>query len=127
MIAPSCVRLLEAGTKVTVKRALYATVAMTMPIVILVYTLVLKRSVDYEFFSVSNDTSPCALLMRARLYPWVLSIPWGRRHDEIGQATTLNLLLRNLLAQNLLDQAYKLASKTHFPDGCSNNQFCRYL
>ncbi|CAM9871011.1 unnamed protein product, partial [Laminaria digitata] len=49
------------------------------------------------------------------------------RHDEIGQATTLNLLLRNLLAQNLLDQAYKLASKTNFPEGCSNNQFCRYL
>eukprot|EP00904_Undaria_pinnatifida_P013820 jgi/Undpi1/9569/HiC_scaffold_27.g12025.m1 len=49
------------------------------------------------------------------------------RHDEIGQATTLNLLLRNLLSQNLLDQAYKLASKTNFPEGCSNNQFCRYL
>ncbi|CAM9981141.1 unnamed protein product, partial [Ectocarpus fasciculatus] len=49
------------------------------------------------------------------------------RHDEMGQATTLNLLLRNLLSQNLLDQAYKLASKTNFPEGCSNNQFCRYL
>ncbi|CAN0369644.1 unnamed protein product, partial [Discosporangium mesarthrocarpum] len=49
------------------------------------------------------------------------------RHDEIGQATTLNLLLRSLLSQNLLDQAYKLASKTTFPEGCSNNQFCRYL
>lgn len=49
------------------------------------------------------------------------------RHDEIGQATTLNLLLRNLLSQNLLDQAYKLASKTNFPENCSNNQFCRYL
>eukprot|EP00953_Heterococcus_sp_UTEX-ZZ885_P038747 19883-Heterococcus_DN1.PRE.1 len=31
------------------------------------------------------------------------------RHDEMGQATVLNLLLRNLLSQNLLDQAYKLA------------------
>lgn len=31
------------------------------------------------------------------------------RHDEIGQATVLNLLLRNLLSQDLLDQAYKLA------------------
>ncbi|CAM9997712.1 unnamed protein product [Pylaiella littoralis] len=49
------------------------------------------------------------------------------RHDEIGQATALNLLLRNLLSQNLLDQAYKLASKTNFPESCSNNQFCRYL
>ncbi len=51
----------------------------------------------------------------------------NNRHDEIGQATTLNLLLRNLLSQNLLDQAYKLASKTNFPESCSNNQFCRYL
>lgn len=49
------------------------------------------------------------------------------RHDEIGQATTVNLLLRNLLSQNLLDQAYKLATKTNFPESCSNNQFCRYL
>lgn len=49
------------------------------------------------------------------------------RHDEIGQATALNLLLRNLLSQNLLDQAYKLATKTNFPEACSNNQFCRYL
>ncbi|CAM9932749.1 unnamed protein product, partial [Hapterophycus canaliculatus] len=49
------------------------------------------------------------------------------RHDEVGQATVLNLLLRNLLSQNLLDQAYKLASKTNFPESCSNNQFCRYL
>ncbi|KAG5178532.1 proteasome regulatory subunit C-terminal-domain-containing protein [Tribonema minus] len=49
------------------------------------------------------------------------------RHDEIGQATALNLLLRQMLSQNLLDQAYKLASKTNFPETCSNNQFCRYL
>ncbi|CAM9435843.1 unnamed protein product, partial [Phaeothamnion confervicola] len=49
------------------------------------------------------------------------------RHDEMGQATTLNLLLRGLLAQNLLDQAYKLATKTTFPEGASNNQLCRYL
>ncbi len=48
-------------------------------------------------------------------------------HDEMGQATALNLLLRNLLHDNLLDQAYKLSSKTSFPGHASNNQFCRYL
>ena len=35
-------------------------------------------------------------------------------HDEMGQATLLNLLLRNLLHDNLVEQAYKLLSKTSF-------------
>ncbi len=48
-------------------------------------------------------------------------------HDEMGQATALNLLLLSLLDDNLLDQAYKLSSKTTFPERASNNQFCRYL
>lgn len=64
------------------------------------------------------------------MQPWndtTVTTTTTNRHDEIGQATTLNLLLRNLLSQNLLDQAYKLASKTNFPESCSNNQFCRYL
>ncbi|OQR91890.1 26S proteasome non-ATPase regulatory subunit 3 [Achlya hypogyna] len=49
------------------------------------------------------------------------------RCDEIGQATLLNLLLRNYLHENLYDQAYKLVSKTTFPETVSNNQFVRYL
>jgi 26S proteasome regulatory subunit N3 len=49
------------------------------------------------------------------------------RHDEIGQATLLNLLLRNLIHYNLYDQASKLVSKTNFPESTSNNQFVRYL
>eukprot|EP00620_Florenciella_sp_RCC1587_P014690 CAMPEP_0182573594 /NCGR_PEP_ID=MMETSP1324-20130603/20303_1 /TAXON_ID=236786 /ORGANISM="Florenciella sp., Strain RCC1587" /LENGTH=488 /DNA_ID=CAMNT_0024788725 /DNA_START=35 /DNA_END=1501 /DNA_ORIENTATION=- len=49
-------------------------------------------------------------------------------HDEMGQATLLNLLLRNLLSQNLVEQAYKLGVKlSNFPEKASNNQFCRYL
>lgn len=48
-------------------------------------------------------------------------------HDEMGQATVLNLLLRNLLQHNLVEQAYKLVSKTNFPERASNNQYCRYL
>jgi len=49
------------------------------------------------------------------------------RHDEIGQATLLNLLLRNFIHYNLYDQASKLVSKTTFPESTSNNQFVRYL
>jgi 26S proteasome regulatory subunit N3 len=39
----------------------------------------------------------------------------------------LNLLLRNYLHYNLVEQAQTLASKTTFPENASNNQFCRYL
>jgi len=49
------------------------------------------------------------------------------QHDEFGQATLLNLLLRSLLEENQVEQAYKLISKTNFPEKASNNQFCRYL
>lgn len=49
------------------------------------------------------------------------------QHNEIGQAVLLNLLLRNYLAFNAVDHAYKLVDKSRFPDGISNNQFCRYL
>jgi len=48
-------------------------------------------------------------------------------HDELGQATLLNLLLRSLLEEDLVEQAYKLVAKTNFPEKASNNQFCRYL
>ncbi|TMW69505.1 hypothetical protein Poli38472_001661 [Pythium oligandrum] len=49
------------------------------------------------------------------------------RYDEIGQATLVNLLLRNYLQENLYEQAYKFVSKTTFPESVSNNQFVRYL
>lgn len=49
------------------------------------------------------------------------------QHDEMGQATLLNLILRDLLLHNLVEQAYKLVSKSTFPEKASNNQFCRYL
>ena len=48
-------------------------------------------------------------------------------HDEMGQATVLNLLLRSLLADNLIEQASNLVARTNFPEGASNNQLCRYL
>lgn len=48
-------------------------------------------------------------------------------HDELGQETLLNLLLRNYLHYNLYDQAEKLRSKAPKFEAHSNQQFCRYL
>jgi 26S proteasome regulatory subunit N3 len=44
------------------------------------------------------------------------------RFDEIGQATLINLILRNYLSHNLVDQAMKFSSRANFPDHVSNNQ-----
>lgn len=49
------------------------------------------------------------------------------RHDAMGQATLLNLLLRNYLAYNLYEQALKLVQKTTFPESRPNMQYARYL
>ncbi|XP_032890956.1 26S proteasome non-ATPase regulatory subunit 3 isoform X1 [Amblyraja radiata] len=49
------------------------------------------------------------------------------RHDHDGQATLLNLLLRNYLVYNLYDQAEKLVSKSIFPELANNNEWARYL
>ncbi|KAK3512041.1 hypothetical protein QTP70_028122 [Hemibagrus guttatus] len=49
------------------------------------------------------------------------------RHDSDGQATLLNLLLRNYLHYNLYDQAEKLVSKSVFPELANNNEWARYL
>lgn len=49
------------------------------------------------------------------------------RRDEMGQAVLLNLILRNYLHYNLIEQAQTFAAKTTFPENASNNQFCRYL
>ena len=49
-------------------------------------------------------------------------------HDVTGQATLLNLLLRNYLKNNLYEQADALLSKATFPETeVSNNQHARYL
>eukprot|EP01112_Ceratiomyxa_fruticulosa_P020808 TRINITY_DN7190_c0_g3_i2.p1 TRINITY_DN7190_c0_g3~~TRINITY_DN7190_c0_g3_i2.p1 ORF type:complete len:503 (+),score=98.12 TRINITY_DN7190_c0_g3_i2:269-1777(+) len=50
------------------------------------------------------------------------------RHNDEGQATILNLLLRNYLEHSLYDQADKLVSKTVLKEqSCSSNQYARYL
>lgn len=49
------------------------------------------------------------------------------RRDEMGQSVLLNLLLRNYLHYNLIEQAHTLSLRAVFPETASNNQFCRYL
>ncbi|KAK5578852.1 hypothetical protein RB653_008527 [Dictyostelium firmibasis] len=49
------------------------------------------------------------------------------RHNDEGQATIINLLLRNYLEYNLFDQADKLLTNTQFPETASSNQFARYF
>ncbi|XP_045208073.1 26S proteasome non-ATPase regulatory subunit 3-like [Mercenaria mercenaria] len=49
------------------------------------------------------------------------------RSDYDGQATLLNLLLRNYLQHNLIEQADKLVTKSTFPEHASNNEWARYL
>ena len=50
------------------------------------------------------------------------------RHDELGQATLINLLLRSYLDANLYEQALKLITNCkEFPEAASNNQYVRYL
>jgi len=49
------------------------------------------------------------------------------RLDEYGQATLINLILRNFIENNLINQAVKFAFKAHFPESVSNNQQVRNL
>lgn len=47
--------------------------------------------------------------------------------DDEGQATLINLLLRNYLQHNLYEQADKLVAKSTFPEAASNNEWARYF
>mmetsp|Transcript_87748 Transcript_87748/g.248534 ORF Transcript_87748/g.248534 Transcript_87748/m.248534 type:complete len:524 (+) Transcript_87748:118-1689(+) len=49
------------------------------------------------------------------------------RHDSMGQATLLNLLLRSYLTYSLYEQALKLVQKTTFPESRPSSQYARYL
>ncbi|XP_005999586.1 26S proteasome non-ATPase regulatory subunit 3 [Latimeria chalumnae] len=72
----------------------------------------------YEFL---NKLDAVRSFLHARLRTATL------RHDADGQATLLNLLLRNYLHYNLYDQAEKLVSKSVFPELANNNEWARYL
>jgi len=49
-------------------------------------------------------------------------------HNEIeSESVLMNILLRNYMHSNLLDQAEKLVSKSQFPENANNNEWARYL
>jgi 26S proteasome regulatory subunit N3 len=48
-------------------------------------------------------------------------------HDQIGQATAMNIIIRSYLQNNLYEQARSFITKTTFPEQSSNNQYARYL
>ncbi|KAF9676181.1 hypothetical protein SADUNF_Sadunf09G0111600 [Salix dunnii] len=90
-----------------------------------------KRTVDvlasrlYSYYSLSYELTGDLAEIRGNLL--ALHRIATLRHDELGQETLLNLLLRNYLHYNLYDQAEKLRSKAPRFEAHSNQQFCRYL
>jgi len=49
-------------------------------------------------------------------------------HGEVeSESVLMNVLLRNYMHNNLLDQAEKLVSKSQFPESANNNEWARYL
>lgn len=49
------------------------------------------------------------------------------RHDSETEAVLINLILRNYLHYNLIEQADNFATKTEFPETAGNNQLARYM
>ncbi|KAJ6403001.1 hypothetical protein OIU84_015001 [Salix udensis] len=90
-----------------------------------------RRTVDvlasrlYSYYSLSYELTGDLAEVRGNLL--ALHRVATLRHDELGQETLLNLLLRNYLHYNLYDQAEKLRSKAPRFEAHSNHQFCRYL
>ncbi|KAL2512496.1 26S proteasome non-ATPase regulatory subunit 3A [Abeliophyllum distichum] len=90
-----------------------------------------RRTVDvlssrlYFYYSLSYELTGDLAEIRGNLL--ALHRTATLRHDELGQETLLNLLLRNYLHYNLYDQAEKLRSKAPRFEAHSNQQFCRYL
>ncbi|KAJ4879550.1 26S proteasome non-ATPase regulatory subunit 3-like protein A [Raphanus sativus] len=90
-----------------------------------------RRTIDviasrlYFYYSLSYEQTGDLAEIRGNLL--ALHHSATLRHDELGQETLLNLLLRNYLHYNLYDQAEKLRSKAPRFEAHSNQQFCRYL
>ncbi|XP_041998547.1 probable 26S proteasome non-ATPase regulatory subunit 3 [Salvia splendens] len=90
-----------------------------------------RRTIDvlasrlYFYYSLSYELTGDLAEIRGSLH--ALHRTATLRHDELGQETLLNLLLRNYLHYNLYDKAEKLRSKAPRFEAHSNQQFCRYL
>ncbi|KAF9686681.1 hypothetical protein SADUNF_Sadunf02G0014600 [Salix dunnii] len=79
----------------------------------------------YFYYSYSYEVSGDLAEIRRNLLDWY-SVA-ASKHDELGQETLLNLLLRNYLHYNLYEQAEKLRSKAPKIQSRSNKQTLRYL
>ncbi|KAK9755103.1 hypothetical protein RND81_01G002500 [Saponaria officinalis] len=79
----------------------------------------------YSYYSLSYELTGDLAEIRGELL--ALHRLATLHHDELGQETLLNLLLRNYLHYNLYDQAEKLRSKAPSFGAHSNQQHCRYL
>lgn len=90
-----------------------------------------RRSLDvfsskaYFYYSLSHEKLNALEKIRPTLL--VLYRTACVRRDDIGQSVLLNLLMRNYLHYNLVEQAHTLSMRATFPETASNNQFCRYL
>ncbi|CAK0761462.1 hypothetical protein CVIRNUC_002862 [Coccomyxa viridis] len=80
----------------------------------------------YFYLSLTHEHSGTLSDIRSQLL--ALHRTAALQHDEYGQETLLNLLLRNYLHYNLYDQAEKLRSKAQRPEvSRSTQQLCRHL
>jgi 26S proteasome regulatory subunit N3 len=79
------------------------------------------------YFYLSLATEKCGLLMEIRSSLLGLHRLAVIRHDEIGQETLLNLLLRNYLAYDQYEQAEALRAKAQRDNYRSPHQQCRFM
>jgi len=90
-----------------------------------------RRSLDlvaarcYFYYSRAYEVDKKMDLIRPHLHARLRTATL--RNDYEGQAVLINCLLRNYLFYNLYDQAFKLVSKSTFPETASNNEWARYL
>ena len=89
-------------------------------------TLDLISSKAYFYFSLAYESIDRLSNIRTSLL--ALYRTTCIRHDNISQAVLINLILRNYLHYNLIEQAHIFSQRTgNFPENSSNNQLCRYL
>jgi len=90
-----------------------------------------RRTIDFfatrAYFYMSMAYERCGELDQIRAELIAAYRTACLRHDVVGQATFLNLVLRNYLAYNLYEQALKFVQKTTFPESRPNAQYARYL
>ena len=90
-----------------------------------------RRTLDYlaakAYYFISVAYEKMSLLPSLRPYMFEAYKSSCLHLDQIGQATTMNIIVRSYLQQNLYEQARNFISKTSFPESVSNNQYARYL